>query len=418
MYHPVRMTCTFFLLALTTNGAAASAISDAADSAAAVSALKAYLSTERAQRPPLADQRFATVPLSKADAAAAAELLRDDHRARIRAERAEEMKARLLTYDGKKMPFYYRVFGAQSANGRSLYISLHGGGGAPTHVNDRQWENQKRLYAPQEGVYLVPRAPTDSWNLWHQGHIDPMFRRLIENLVVFERVDPNRVYLFGYSAGGDGVFQLAPRMADSLAAASMMAGHPNETSPLALRNLPFSLHVGERDGAYNRNKIAGQWKERLAKLAETDPKGYPHWAKIYKGKGHWLNREDAAALPWMAQFTRNRFPDRVVWKQDDVTHNRFYWLAVADDQCKARSEVIVEREGQRFEVEKCDVDSLTLLLSDEFVDLDRPILVAVDGQLRFERVVRRTIGTLSSTLAERGDPSMMFSAKVVVDTTR
>ena len=37
--------------------------------------------------------------------------------------------------------------------------------------------------------------------------------RLIENLVVFEGVDPNRVYLLGYSAGGDGVYQLAPRMA-------------------------------------------------------------------------------------------------------------------------------------------------------------------------------------------------------------
>ena len=40
--------------------------------------------------------------------------------------------------------------------------------------------------------------------------------------IVFEDVDPNRVYLLGYSAGGDGVYQLAPRMADRFAAASMM----------------------------------------------------------------------------------------------------------------------------------------------------------------------------------------------------
>ncbi|MFM8642358.1 MAG: polyhydroxyalkanoate depolymerase, partial [Phycisphaerales bacterium] len=110
---------------------------------------------------------------------------------------------------------------------------------APAPVNDAQWENQKRLYSPPEGVYVAPRAPTNEWNLWHQGHVDALFDRLIENLVMCERVDPDRIYLMGYSAGGDGVYQLAPRMADRFAAAAMMAGHPNEAVPDGLRNLPF-----------------------------------------------------------------------------------------------------------------------------------------------------------------------------------
>jgi poly(3-hydroxybutyrate) depolymerase len=36
-----------------------------------------------------------------------------------------------------------------------------------------------------------------------------MFARLIEDLIVLEDVNPDRVYLLGYSAGGDGVYQLA-----------------------------------------------------------------------------------------------------------------------------------------------------------------------------------------------------------------
>ena len=110
---------------------------------------------------------------------------------------------------------------------------MHGGGGAPARLNDSQWRNQINLYQPKEGVYLAPRAPTNTWNLWHQGHIDAFFQRIIENSIVFEGVDPNRVYIMGYSAGGDGVYQLAPRMSDRFAAASMMAGHPNETQPQA-----------------------------------------------------------------------------------------------------------------------------------------------------------------------------------------
>ena len=38
------------------------------------------------------------------------------------------------------------------------------------------------LYTLDEGIYIAPRAPTNTWNLWHEAHIDPLFARLIENL--------------------------------------------------------------------------------------------------------------------------------------------------------------------------------------------------------------------------------------------
>jgi hypothetical protein len=118
------------------------------------------------------------------------------------------------------------------------------GGGAPARVNDQQWRNQIRLYQPRAGIYVAPRAPSNTWMLWHEGHIDPLFDELIATYVAARGVDPDRVYLLGYSAGGDGVYQLAPRMADRFAAAAMMAGHPNETLPDGLRNLPFMIFMG------------------------------------------------------------------------------------------------------------------------------------------------------------------------------
>jgi predicted peptidase len=298
----------------------------------ALADLKQYLATEAKDRAPLDKQPFATAPLARADVEAAQKLLWEDHAARIRASRADEMKERKLV-DGKlEMPFFYTVHGEKPKNGRSLFISMHGGGGAPKAVNDQQYENQKRLYKPAEGVYLAPRAPTDKWNLWHEGHIDKLFARLIENLIVFEDVDPNRVYLMGYSAGGDGVYQLAPRMADRFAAASMMAGHPNDANPLGLRNLPFAIHVGAKDAGYNRNKAAAEWGQKLDALQKADPDGYAHVTELHEGKGHWMDRDDAKAVPWMADFTRNVTPKKVVWRQSGTTHDRFYWLAVPASQ--------------------------------------------------------------------------------------
>lgn len=411
-------TLPLLALLLASGGVTAANTTTAVDpesSAAAVASLSSYLSDTRSKRQPLAAQPFAKVSLTKEDAQQARQELWKDHVAAVRRDRAAEMGARELTDGELKMPFFYKVFGDLPPGGHSLYISMHGGGGAPARVNDRQWENQKRLYELKEGVYVAPRAPTNTWNLWHQAHIDWFFDRLIQDMIVFEDVDPDRVYIMGYSAGGDGVFQLAPRMADRLAAAAMMAGHPNETSPLGLRNLPFTLHMGGKDAAYHRNEVAGKWKEKLSELHKADPKGYVHWVKIYPDKGHWMDREDAAAIPWMARFTRNRLPEKIVWKQDDVRHDRFYWLAVDSAAIADRAQVVATRQGSHFDVEATGVKELTILLDDSMVELDQPLSVTSAEQKLFSGTVTRTIEVIARTLSERGDPKDMFCSEVSVE---
>lgn len=230
----------------------------------------------------LEDLPWAKKALSKQDCRNATVAIWTARKQHLQKSRLAEHKARSIKLKGLKMPFWFRVFGEAPKSGRSLFISMHGGGGAPAAVNDQQYENQKRLYQPAEGVYLVPRAPTDTWNLWHQAHIDQFFDRLITNMVVLEGVDPNKVYLMGYSAGGDGVYQLAPRMADRFAAASMMAGHPNEAKADGLRNVPFALFMGANDSAYNRNRIAADRKKVLKDFQQKDPDGYVHSVSILR----------------------------------------------------------------------------------------------------------------------------------------
>lgn len=293
----------------------------------------------------LAEQPFASAALSKEEADSAGQKLWAARGEFLRAEREAEMEAREIVIGELKMPFWYQIFGDEPAGGRSLYISMHGGGGAPAAVNDQQYENQKKLYQPAEGVYLVPRAASNTWDLWHQTHIDQFFDRLITDLMVFENVNPNRVYLMGYSAGGDGVYQLAPRMADRLAAAAMMAGHPNESRPEGLRNIGFTIHMGALDAAYNRNTVAAEWGKKLDALEAADPEGYVHEVTLHEGRSHWMNLQDAVALPWMSKFTRNVWPKRVAWVQDDVRHSRFYWLKADEESAKAGDEVFARVDG-------------------------------------------------------------------------
>jgi hypothetical protein len=329
-----------------------------------------------------------------------------------RAARAAELKSGTVTAGGTTMRIWATEFG-KARQKRPLWISMHGGGGAPAPVNDQQWENQKRLYRPSEGVYVAPRAPTNEWNLWHQGHVDALFDRLIEDLVLCERVDPDRVYLMGYSAGGDGVYQLAPRMADRFAAAAMMAGHPNEAVPDGLRNLPFSIQMGALDGAFDRNKVAASWGERLAALQRADPGGYVHDVQIRPGKGHWMDGQDASAIPWMAKFVRDPRPRRIVWVQDDVVEPRFYWLAV--DRPQAGQRIVCEREGQEIRILEAPAGlGVTVRLDDEMADLDQDVRIAFGGLELFRGRAIRSKATIERVLKERLDPKSAFTAEVEV----
>jgi poly(3-hydroxybutyrate) depolymerase len=406
--------CVAWILGWTLLASSASA-ADAVASQAAVASLEAHLKSPAEGRAAVAGQLFSHTPLTREDAQRAAELLWLDHAARLRLERAEEMRAGELQLGERKMPFALQRFGEKPAGGRSLYISMHGGGNAPARVNDRQWENQKQLYKLEEGVYVAPRAPTNTWNLWHEAHIDKLFDRLIENLIVFEEVDPNRVYLLGYSAGGDGVYQLAPRMADRLAAAAMMAGHPNETSPLGLRNLPFTIHVGGLDTGYKRNDVAREWEKKLAELHKADHAGYTHLVQLHEGKPHWMDREDAVAIPWMAKHTRKPLPEKIVWKQDDVTHTRFYWLAADAGDFTDRAEIVARRDGQTIELESKGFRKVTVRVSDKLCDLDQPVTISAGGKTLFTGRLNRTIAVLAKTLAERGDPQSVYCSNASVE---
>lgn len=359
---------------------------------------------------------FSDSPITKQEVQKATALLADARRKFVLARRKTEHESKQINIDDLSMRWDIKRFSkTRPINGHCLVISMHGGGGAPARVNESQWKNQIKLYTLNEGIYVAPRAPTDTWNLWHQKHIDSFFTRLIENMIVFEGVDPNRVYLTGYSAGGDGVYQLAPRMADQFSAAAMMAGHPNETKPDGLRNLPFTFHVGEKDAAYKRNKIAAEWIDSMNTLSQRDQGGYVHWGKVHEGKGHWMGGDDIEGVQWMLQHKRNLVPNRLVWLQDDVLHERFYWLSTPAENLKPRQRIVAQCKDNRIDILESDVPKITLLLRDDLVDLDEPVLVFYKDTNVFDGKVSRKLSTLARTINDRGDPAAMFSASVTVD---
>lgn len=321
----------------------------------------------------------------------------------LKTERQSEAAEQAMTWGTHTLRWKERIYGEPGKQGWPLWISLHGGGEVPGSINDAQWEKQADLYHPYQGIYLTPRAPGDTWFMWNEAHVDPLLERLIETMVAVRGVDPNRIYLLGYSAGGNGVYHLAARMGDRFAAAGAMAGYPSGAPIGNLRNLPFAILVGKHDITFDRVKEAESWQSKLLDLRSKDPRGYRHLVKIYPDYGHWMEGKDAEALPWMAQFTRQPWPKKIVWVQDEVPRTRFHWMEVSVEDAKPGRELRAEVVGQTIQIEGPSPASLKLWLSDALVDLDQPIRVILNSRLIYHHKVPRSRAAIRASLAARLD---------------
>lgn len=346
----------------------------------------------------VADQGFADKKLTEKGAIEAEQVLLEAWKKEVKRKYHRFWVLKNFSRDGLQMKFDYRVFGELPEDGRSLFISMHGGGNAPEALNTQQWKNQIRLYEPREGVYVAPRAPWDDWNMWFKPGLDEFFEALIQTAVVEMEVNPDKVYLLGYSAGGDGVWRMAPRMADRWAAASMMAGHPGEVSQVNLRNVPFMIWMGEYDGAYDRNKLAVEKGRVMDSLQQAEPEGYIHETHIVKGKGHWMDRADTAAIAWMTKYKRNALPKKIVWRQEEVMRPFMYWLGVDLETARPGMAVVAELSGNEIKIEACDYPKLRIYLNDRMVDMDKPVKVTYKGKVLFEKKLARTAKCMARTL--------------------
>lgn len=379
-----------------------------------------WLSLSENNRPEISTQQFAVEPLSKNEADRNLKILYEAQKTLLKNKYQSQWDNRKIEYNDLTMPFYYKNWGTKPDDGYSLFISLHGGGHTTAAENDQQYENQKHLYdytmMELEGVYLAVRAPNNDWDLWHQSHIDAFFNIIIQLATINEDINLNKVYILGYSAGGDGLYQLAPRMADRWAAAAMMAGHPGDASPLGLRNIGFTIHMGAIDKSYNRNGLAQEWKELLDNLQNNDPAGYQHDVQIHEGKGHWMDGNDKVALPWMHGFTRNSIPKKVVWVQDNVFHKQFYWLAVPEESIEEGGIIKVEynKANNSINIIENYSNKLYINLNDYMLDLDSDVKVTYQGNTIFNDKVQRNISNLYESMLIKGDPNLAFSVCLII----
>ena len=358
--------------------------------------------------------------------------------------RQRENQKKVVEKDGFKMRYTLSRKGTKPNDGYPLFIALHGGGGAPAYVNDQQWNQMKRYYldSVETGIYVAARGISNNWNLHFESLSYPLYDRIIDNLILWGEVNPNKVYFLGFSAGGDGVYQIAPRMADRLAGANMSAGHPNGTSAINLYTVPFAIQMGEKDSAYNRNKVAAQYALQLQKLNTEHSDGYIHELFLHKNGTHnspwrdnnprrqkyavisnpeqWLEgtstktiQKDSNAIRWLIQHQREAHPRHLIWDTKTRAASRgarassHYWL----EQNKPNGTIEVSVQNNTFSLIKAQ-GAFKIWIDPKIIDITKPVVIKMGSKVLFSDNVVPDLRFVAKSILQYNDPERIYVASI------
>ena len=331
--------------------------------------------------------------------------------------RRSDFKKNQVTFKNHLSPYTVKTVGKRPENGWPLFIAMHGGGGAPQQLNDSQWRHMQIYYKDQDQVtgykYLALRAPNNTWNGFYDDYVYPLIENLIRQSIVFGDVDPNKVFIMGYSHGGYGAFAIGPKIPDRFAAIHASAAAPTDgqTSAKTLRNTRFTFMVGEKDSAHGRRERC----ERFAKLIEE--LGYTNVEFMFKkGYGHG-GLPDRDMILQMYDHERNPVPRHLTWEMTDSVVDRFFWLAAEDPK---RGQLIDARiTGNQIRIKSENRKSFSIFLDRRLIDSpDKPIEIVMiqdDGERTYSVDYQPSFKTLCRTIVETGDINLSFDFEIKIN---
>jgi len=324
---------------------------------------------------------------------------------------------------------------------KGLIVGLHGGGEGAGSADEPAgtWQHKSCMGMYPQGLVLTG----DNWNTVHgEKHI----LTLIEIAKAQHDIDPDRVYVMGFSMGGTGSWHMAGRFPDLFAGAAPCAGvlmaSPKSAVPTKeevgtiqyglvpnVRNLAMYSFIGLED----RNCPPGTFlylADVLADLKKSDPEGYGKVRlTFHEGLAHaFPPGEPQACIDWLTEQERDTFPKKIVWeycsdpfplpKEHDKTarwqRHWFYWIR--HDAPEDRMEITAVRDGNTIALSTVSYSNrgLRVLLNPEMIDVGAEVVVTLEGKEIYRGKPQPTFRDVVESLDGRLDRRLVFDRSIPV----
>jgi polyhydroxybutyrate depolymerase len=167
--------------------------------------------------------------------------------------RADETTSVSTATTSVPAPIIYRpaslgTVGQGSVGRVPLVIALHGAQGSPSAM---QGLTHLEQVADEHGFVVAFLGSSDPVHAWAPPSDLDYVSSMIDQIIASENIDPNRVYVTGFSAGGYETWLTACELSAKVAAVAIVSGAMNGTLYHACtpaRPIPQLLMVGDSDG--------------------------------------------------------------------------------------------------------------------------------------------------------------------------
>ena len=325
---------------------------------------------------------------------------------------------------------------------RPVLVTMHVTSGEARERRDRF----ASLARPSGWIVAAPHSPPNFGNGW--GSTEAERRVTLAALdAVLRRcpADPDRAFINGSSMGGNGAWEIAMLHPDRWAgAAPWISGARVRTMPFLanLRGLPIQARVGAlEDGLMLEatREAAAFLRDGLGSPASLEEE--PDWGHGDKDES-WL----PAFAEWAAAQRRDTCPAAVIQRFVSVAQSRHHWLAAetlrgaapldptrgdipvsaTGTEAERRRDYVKKGrdgtallagrvEGQKISIEARKVGRVTVWFSDELVDLDREVIVEINGKKAFSGKIERRLEDLVDEIAATGDAGRVYVARKSFD---
>jgi len=317
------------------------------------------------------------------------------------------------------------IVGGATKKPKGLLIGMHGGGAGSGDA----WTAHGALDDAARSLGLValfPEVLEKTERGWTDSGSEEFVLDLVEAAARTWKFDRNHVYFSGHSMGGYGAWMLGAHHADVVAGLAASAGAPTPVFGPAgsetdiergivpnLRNVPIRIYQSDNDR--NVPPLASRVAAKKLEEARARWGGYDFEYWEVPGRAHELPPGGMLALlEKLEGKPRQPRPNKIVWQPTLAWKRHFYWLWWDAPRSGALVEAELDAATNEVRV-TCDGDAagLHVLLDDELLDLDRELVVKLNGSEVFRGLARRNLGALART-ALRNDSALTFSASIAL----
>lgn len=186
----------------------------------------------------------------------------------------------------------------------ALIVYLHGS--RDTVSRELSWYHQD-VQRENPSFVLTPKCELadQGWgNTWQSGHTEPtaLTLKLVDSLVAHYAVDPTRIYLYGISMGGFGVFSILAKEQGKFAAAYAICGGSDTKAAPLLLNTPLWIFHGAADDIVPVALSRDVYRE-IIKLGGKNAR-YTEYPGVKHNSWENVSREKAL-VPWLFSQRKN-----------------------------------------------------------------------------------------------------------------